>query len=86
MRESPEQVPSINANDPRRFLNRELNWLQFNRRALEQACDPLWWQPASSVAVFLRLELTYAGSHCTADRLSGTCTVVRVDEHIRDCG
>src|ERR1035438_5963267 len=25
---------------PKKFLNRELNWLEFNQRVLDEACDP----------------------------------------------
>src|SRR6266496_3652356 len=30
----------LSLSDPRLYINRELSWLQFNARVLEEGCDP----------------------------------------------
>src|SRR5881227_2360857 len=36
-----KDVPAANrVSDPRNFINRDLSWLEFNRRVLEEAQDP----------------------------------------------
>ena len=55
----PAQPPAeiapaaISAFDPRHFINRELSWLQFNRRVLEEAQDPT--QPLIERVKFLMI-------------------------------
>lgn len=38
MSQSPEALPRLD--DPSLYINRELSWLEFNRRVLEEAADP----------------------------------------------
>ncbi|MBN1286890.1 MAG: polyphosphate kinase 1 [Anaerolineae bacterium] len=38
--EAPAQAPPIDLSDPALYFNRELSWLEFNRRVLEEAQDP----------------------------------------------
>jgi len=38
--QSPNELTPIGPDDPSRFLNRDLQWLEFNHRVLAQATDP----------------------------------------------
>jgi polyphosphate kinase len=50
----PKDVPAANRfSDPRNFINRELSWLEFNRRVLEEAQDPT--QPLIERVKFLSI-------------------------------
>ena len=39
-KETAQQTPGFDLDDPRWYLNRELTWLEFNRRVLNEATDP----------------------------------------------
>ncbi|HEX7719610.1 MAG TPA: polyphosphate kinase 1 [Woeseiaceae bacterium] len=38
--QSPQQTCDVDLDDPRWYLNRELTWLEFNRRVLNEGADP----------------------------------------------
>ncbi|HEY9654013.1 MAG TPA: polyphosphate kinase 1, partial [Crinalium sp.] len=40
MTRTSETTPEINLSDPQYYFNRELSWLEFNRRVLHEALDP----------------------------------------------
>src|SRR6185295_17040640 len=44
---------TIGLSDPRNFINRELSWIEFNRRVLEEAQDPT--QPLIERVKFLAI-------------------------------
>src|SRR5919106_4357563 len=49
-----KDVPAANRfSDPRNFINRDLSWLEFNRRVLEEAQDPT--QPLIERVKFLSI-------------------------------
>src|SRR5437879_1686965 len=85
--------------DPRNFINRELSWLEFNRRVLEEAQDPT--QPLIERVKFLTIfssnldeffEIRVAGitqqiesetSHLGPDGLSPTDTFNSIQRIVR---
>src|SRR5216110_2219473 len=96
----PKDVPATNRfSDPRNFINRELSWLEFNRRVLEEAQDPT--QPLIERVKFLTIfssnldeffEIRVAGikqqiesetSEIGPDGLSPTETFNRIQKTVR---
>src|SRR5881227_2307982 len=96
----PKDVPTTNRfSDPRNFINRELSWLEFNRRVLEEAQDPI--QPLIERVKFLTIfssnldeffEIRVAGikqqiesetSDFGPDGLSPTDTFDRIQKTVR---
>src|SRR6201987_2812948 len=98
----PASVPQVSqtvhnrSRDPKNFINRELSWLAFNRRVLEEAQDPM--QPLIERVKFLTIfssnldeffEIRVAGikqqiesetSDVGADGLSPTETFNRIEK------
>src|SRR2546430_16831824 len=101
---SPEVVQGAHERfgDPKNFVNRELSWLEVNRRVLEEAQDPT--QPLIERVKFLTIfssnldevfEIRGAGikqqiksetSDIGADGLSATDTFARILENVRRLG
>src|SRR5437016_8677302 len=97
----PKDVPATNRfSDPKNFINRELSWLEFNRRVLEEAQDPT--QPLIERVKFLTIfssnldeffEIRVAGikqqiesetSHLGPDGLSPTDTFNGIQRVVRE--
>jgi polyphosphate kinase len=92
--------PESSFSDPRNFINRELSWLEFNRRVLEEAQDPT--QPLIERVKFLTIfssnldeffEIRVAGikqqiesetSEIGPDGLSPTETFNRIQKTVRE--
>src|SRR5213595_1946501 len=96
-----KDIPAANRfSDPRNFINRELSWLEFNRRVLEEAQDPT--QPLIERVKFLTIfssnldeffEIRVAGikqqiesetSNIGPDGLSPTETFNRIQKVVRE--
>jgi polyphosphate kinase len=96
-----KDVPAANRfSDPRNFINRDLSWLEFNRRVLEEAQDPT--QPLIERVKFLSIfssnldeffEIRVAGikqqiesetSEIGPDGLSPTETFLRIQKTVRE--
>src|SRR5437016_7528356 len=96
----PPPQPSRRFSDPKNFINRELSWLEFNRRVLEEAQDPT--QPLIERVKFLTIfssnldeffEIRVAGikqqiesetSDIGPDGLSPTETFTRIQRRVRE--